>query len=360
MKRIRYFDILRIVSTALVIWYHMVIQLAISGIYPQGALDPLYSNANAHAATLAVSVFFMLSGACQMIGKKEDFRIGTFYRKRFLTLLIPFYIAWILYFIFHLFVHPEILTFFRTVPKKRFLYTIFGMDEWISMHGTATFSLHIGEWFLGCLVVLTLLFPLFRWVMFKAKHLFFAAATILFVLCAVNYDALCSRFGISVPWNMSLILKGYEYVLGMYLALVLSGWKPLWKIPAVLLSLLFLFSTAVFPGNAAIKTTLFAAAFFISVSLLEPLLQKEKAASFVRVMAFLAGFSYPLFLAHHAVIYEMTPAAASRLSGPWSAVLLFAGELLIMTAAALVIQFLSKKAVSLLRGIFQKGGKEEA
>ena len=118
MKRIQYFDILRIISTALVIWYHLVIQLANDGIVPQTVLSPLYSSANIHVATLAVSVFFMLSGACQMISSREDFRPGSYYKKRFLTLLIPFFTAYILYLIYTAFRNPETIVFFAHFPKN--------------------------------------------------------------------------------------------------------------------------------------------------------------------------------------------------------------------------------------------------
>lgn len=345
MKRIRYFDILRIISTALVIWYHLVIQLAIGGIVPQTVLSPLYSSANIHVATLAVSVFFMLSGACQMISSREDFRPGSYYKKRFLTLLIPFFTAYILYLIYTAFRHPETIVFFRTLPKKRILFTLLGMDEWVSMHGIPTFSLRIGEWFLGCLVVLTILFPAFRLLMLKKRHLFMAAATICFVILSTKYDAFCARFSIAVPWNMSFFLKGYEYLLGMYLALELPRLPKSLRWAAAAAALVFFISPFRIPGSEALKTTIFALCFFIAFSLSESLLQKENG----QFLAKLSSFTYPLFLVHHIVIYEITPAAKPYLAGSGSIAILFLVELAVMTGLALLVQYLSQTIAEKLR-----------
>ncbi len=345
MKRIRYYDILRIMSTAFVIWYHLVIQLAVDGIAPQSALDPFYSNANIHLATLAVSVFFMLSGACQMVSSKENFHLGNYYKKRFLTLLIPFYVTYLLYLVFTALRHPETIAFFRTLPKKRIIYTLLGMDEWISMHGTPTFSLHIGEWFLGCLMVLTILFPAFRLLMLKKRHLFMAAATICFVILSTKYDAFCTRFSIAVPWNMSFFLKGYEYLLGMYLALELPRLPRFLRWAAAAAALVFFISPFRIPGSEALKTTIFALCFFIAFSLSESLLQKENG----QFLAKLSSFTYPLFLVHHIVIYEITPAAKPYLAGSGSIAILFLVELAVMTGLALLVQYLSQTIAEKLR-----------
>ena len=345
MKRIRYFDILRIISTAFVIWYHLIIQLAVDGIAPQSSLDPFYSNANMHLATLAVSVFFMLSGACQMVSSKNDLHPGNYYKKRFLTLLVPFYVTYLLYLVFTAFRHPETIAFFRTLPKKRILYTLLGMDEWISMHGTPTFSLHIGDWFLGCLMVLTILFPILRLLMLKAGHLLMAAATVCFVVLSMKYDAFCARFSITVPWNMSLLFKGYEFLLGMYLALELPKLPKPWRWAAAALVLLFFACPVAVPGKDVLKTTVFALCFFIAVSLAEPLLQKNSG----QFLAKCSAFTYPLFLVHHIVIYEITPLAKPYLSGAKSTVLLFVLELAVMTALAFLVQFLSRTVTKKIR-----------
>ena len=62
-KRIRYYDLLRILCTAFIIYYHMMIELIIEDIYPSEQISPLFSTPNISIATLGVAVFFILSGA---------------------------------------------------------------------------------------------------------------------------------------------------------------------------------------------------------------------------------------------------------------------------------------------------------
>ena len=103
MKRIHYFDLLRCTCFCFIIFYHLLFQLYLSGICPVERLNPLFSNSNMHLATLGVAVFFMLSGASLSYTAKENFSLAKYYKKRFLRILIPFYILYIVYFLFLLF-----------------------------------------------------------------------------------------------------------------------------------------------------------------------------------------------------------------------------------------------------------------
>ena len=168
MKRIKYFDLLRIVCFSFIIFYHMMVQLQINGIYPSEKVSPYFSNANMHIATLAVAVFFMLSGAGLAYTTKENFELKKFYQKRFIRLLIPFYIVIVIYAIVLAIIDPYFkVNHLVGVPKWRIIFTVLGIDEWVSMHNIATFSLGIGEWFLGALIILYVLFPVFRFLMLK-------------------------------------------------------------------------------------------------------------------------------------------------------------------------------------------------
>ena len=189
MKRIRYFDLLRCVSFCFIIFYHMVIQLHLSEICSLESITSLFSNSNMHIATLGVAVFFMLSGASLVYTTKNDFDLKKYYKKRCLRILIPFYLTYFVYLLAKIVVHHSLQGIFpEKIPTWRAFFTILGMDGWVSMHGIATFSLGIGEWFLGCLIVLYLVFPLLRSLMEKNAKLFFVCATCIYVLTAFFYQ----------------------------------------------------------------------------------------------------------------------------------------------------------------------------
>ena len=103
--------------------------------------------------------------------------------KRFIRVLIPFYITYISYFIYKVINDRFFYILFPAGNiRMEIIFTFFGMDEWISQHGIHTFSLGIGEWFLGALLLLYLLFPLLRFLMKKNSRLFFVGSTCIYLL----------------------------------------------------------------------------------------------------------------------------------------------------------------------------------
>ena len=50
-------------------------------------------------------------------------------------------------------------------------------------------SLTIGEWFLGCLILLYLIFPLLRFFMIKSEKFFFIIATGIYLIVLFHYDS---------------------------------------------------------------------------------------------------------------------------------------------------------------------------
>ena len=346
-QRVHYYDLLRLISFALIVWYHMLIQLQIGGICGPEKVTPLFMSPNMHVATLAVALFFMLSGAGLSVSAEKKFSLGSYYRKRFLRLLVPFYVAVLLYYVFTLVVHGTMPSPFRQgTPAWRYIFTLLGMDEWLSMHGYPTFSCSIGEWFLGALIILTVLFPLFRYLMNRWPKAFFTACTCVYVYVSYNYTS-------GVAMHMSLPLKGYEFILGMYLAKYFRRFPDPLKIAAVPLTVFFFFSTSVLNLNNALKITLSAVALFISVSALEPYLGKSR----FRILEKISPCLYHWYLIHHVVIYFMTPRFAPYYGGKISVAVFFAIECLIMAVVTVPVKFLSDFAAKGLSAVLPGGKK---
>ena len=135
MKRIRYFDLLRCISFCFIIFYHMISQLYFSKLFPLDKILPFYENDNMNIAMLGVAVFFILSGAGLAYSTAENFDIRRFYKKRFIRVLIPFYITYISYFIYKVITTGSFTSFFPPETSAwKIIFTFFGMDEWISQH----------------------------------------------------------------------------------------------------------------------------------------------------------------------------------------------------------------------------------
>ena len=91
-----FMDVLRLLSMAAIVFYHMVIQLGITGIRQMEATRVFYANKNMHIATVGVGLFFLLSGAGLMLayGKDKTFSVRSFFSRRFFKILIPFYLVY--------------------------------------------------------------------------------------------------------------------------------------------------------------------------------------------------------------------------------------------------------------------------
>lgn len=338
MKRIKHFDVLRVICFLAIIFYHMVAQLPINGICSHEAILPFVANANMQLGTFAVSIFFMISGASLMYTTREKLELGMFYLKRYIRLLIPFYVVTFMYYVVNAIrVRDWAGVYIGGIPVWKWIFTILGMDEWVSMHGIETFSRGIGEWFLGALVILSVLFPLLRFLMLKNQKVFMTIATLLYLIVIFNYNS-------DVLIYMSLPVKGFDFVLGMWFGLNWEKINPKWEYVTVPIVILYLVSPFAFPINEALKILILAFAFLVSFSFLEDNLQNCK----MPIINWLSKYSYELFLVHHIVIYALTPYQPTFIDGIEDILILFAVELVIIFIVAIVAKFISDRLIKLV------------
>lgn len=342
MKRIKCFDLLRVFCFLLIIYYHMVAQLPVNGICTYADIWPFVANENIQIGTFAVAVFFMLSGASLMYSTQGEFKTGKYYLKRYIRLLIPFYVVTFMNYIVNAVRVRDLAgVYVGGIPVWRWIFTILGMDEWVAMHGIVTFSRGIGEWFLGELIILSFLFPLFRWFMIKNQKAVMLVMTTLYLMIIFNYQS-------EVLIYMSILVKGYDFVLGMWLGLNWQKISTKWMYITIPIVLIYLLCPIILPINEALRILLFAVAFLISFSCLENHLQDRKLS----VINWLSKYSYELFLVHHLVIYALTPHHPSFIEGINDILFLFAVELVIIFVIAIIAKFVSDKIISVLwRGI---------
>ena len=166
MKKKHYYelDFIRAVCAVIVVCYHFTCALDIFEI--QGFQNILYMYPNGRWGEMAVSVFFMLSGAALIYnygGRKLN--VTEFYKKRWLNLFPMFYVMWVLMYVIKASAAQNGL--WGGEPKL-LLLSLFGMDGYFYYKQPNYHS--IGEWFLGAIIFLYILFPLikklferFRW-----------------------------------------------------------------------------------------------------------------------------------------------------------------------------------------------------
>ena len=139
-------DFIRAVCAIIVVCYHFSCACEIFEL--QGSGNILYRYANGTWGEMAVSVFFMLSGAVMIYnyqGKKLE--LAMFYKKRWLSLFPMFYVMWILMYVIKASVNHN---WFWGGEPKLMLLSLFGMDGYFYYRQPNYHS--IGEWFLGAII----------------------------------------------------------------------------------------------------------------------------------------------------------------------------------------------------------------
>lgn len=262
-------------------------------------VETLMIRPNMNFAMVACGLFILISGATISINKRNE-GIIEFYKKRLLRVLIPFYIAYIIYFIIKVFTNHTIFIF-GGVPKWRFIFTIFGMDEYLSANGIRTFSLGVGEWFLGCIILCYLVYPLLYKVHKKNRLVTFILMTIYYVLINLNYD----KFNFKIVSYMNFLCQIYNFYLGIAIADTgmlkkIKKWSLAVTIPIILF---FYFCSVNIPMPDNFKTTIVIVSLLITFYQFEDLLSNSVILK--KVIMIFNEISLEIFLVHHFIIYQV-------------------------------------------------------
>lgn len=342
MKRVRNYDVMRVICFCIIIYCHIAMQLSIDEICDTALITRMYTTSNMHIGTMAVSVFFILSGASLGLTTKGRFSVGSYYKKRLVRLLVPFYLATAVCMSLVLAAGIHMPNFDpANTPKWRLIFTLTGMDTWLTMFHVKTFSLGIGEWFLGELVILSVLFPVFRMLIRKYPKAFLAGTVALYIATVLLYEGGC--FADIAP-HLNILLKGSEFIAGIYLGIYRERISSrCWMVTVPLWLLLALWPVTL-PISEGIKITILSMCFFLTFSCMEGWLQKRK----LKLVNLLSGCSYELFLCHHMVIYLVCHVLEPRLSGSTLIIVMVAAELIGMAITTAVLKLISDRVVGLI------------
>lgn len=161
------YDCARAVCAVTVALFHYGTTCEAMGLH--GFSDRLIAYAGGTWGELASLVFLMLSGAALTCGYPAgSFSLAGFYKKRWLSLYPLYYLAYVLAAVWLLFYFPG---YFNAATPASLLLSALGMDGYFSYRCAGSYIL--GEWFLGAIVLLYLLYPLLAWAL---EHRFARAA----------------------------------------------------------------------------------------------------------------------------------------------------------------------------------------
>lgn len=339
-KKYSFMTVLRVLSMVAIVFYHMVFTLYIYGIRQIDSIRFLFENTNMHIAKVGVGLFFMLSGSGLFLSDKDkEFSAKEFYKKRFVKIMIPFYIVYVCYFAFlvatgHLLLNDPFSG--KDLKPWSFIYTIFGMDAYLENFGIATCSLGIGEWFLGCLIIIYVIYPLLRWAMIKNKYITMLIATLYYIFINMVYAKI--PLFTDVPMYTNLVIKIYDFLLGMFIVTFLDK-LPVWSyVAGLIVNLFFVFCPVVLLGINSYQIPIQCVSAFLAFAGLEKVFSSDKAQKPMKIIGVLSAYSYEYFLIHHFVILHLTTQGQNTAFGNARVLLLFLEEIALTTILAIVLK----------------------
>lgn len=297
-NRLIYLDVVRIFACLCVLIIHF--NASVSGydifgnfVYPNHLIPNWYLDC--YLGTIGVGLFFLLSGACfQYIYGDKYISLKSFYKKRWLSIFPCYYVA---FFILTLFS----FMWYKAYPDFKIghlLSSLFGIDGYLmAMRGVGYETYQCGEWFLGCILCLYIIYPLLSFFFNKYSVL---TSFIVFIayLGLVNTGIKDIWFFLQIPY----LILGMVFI--KYFRTALS-WK-LWSFTLFLILARILFGKYLQSHTIHLITVW---SLFLSITLLTEIIEKYsaflKSEKVVMFISFASILTYPLFLVHHKIITIM-------------------------------------------------------
>ena len=163
-QRLFYLDLIRAVALVCILVIHF--NAAVTGYFTLpsklfGSVLPF----NIYLGDFGSSLFFMVSGAALQYTSpgqgREPLNLARFYQKRAKAVYPMFWLAWCIFFPIRFVTKPG---YYAAAKTPSLLLTVLGLDNFAQAAGWVTMDFAcVGEWFLGSILFLYLLFPLLRW-----------------------------------------------------------------------------------------------------------------------------------------------------------------------------------------------------
>ncbi len=324
-ERLFYLDFVRAIATlAIVVTHFNARYLFMNPPAPEKTMLTT-SIGNLYIGDWGVSLFFIISGAALMYVYEGKCRLKTFYKKRFLSIYPMFWIAYAVDFLFVVWQTHAMPG--GGIPKWRLLFSVTGFDGLLLTNGYPTFYL-LGEWFLGVIVLIYLVFPLLRKLLNEKPALLLGLTIVGYIggllLCDHGPHPL-------VPATM-LFVRIPELVFGMFF--VKYKGNVSWKMAAAALAVIVV-NWIVKPGfSASIQTTYVGIASFLVCVYVSGIV---KCAPVESICGKLSKYSYAIFLVHHVVIANIMGKINLSEISVGESYLLFAGICCVIALCAWVL-----------------------
>lgn len=300
-KRIIGLDILRVLCLVFIVCYHYFVEYVMAaGTEPAYMYNIMYFfNIGARPASI---LLFVISGYALIYNHEEDLDIRTFFVRRFKGLFLPFYVCYSIMFVLSYFIKHQITG--AGLPINRFIYTLMGLDSLMAYH-EPTFYL-VGEWFMSCIVICYLLFPILAFLLKKAPRITLIILLVWYMMLLILPN----------PIRLEMTHNPFFDMVYFYIGMILRKYLQDTKIPTYFSTICTVFSIAVYaffmfianhttfvnitPDNifGEILNGLWSLAMLIAILNVHI----PDSSVFSKVILHLAGISWYILLVHHVII----------------------------------------------------------
>lgn len=292
-SRIYYFDFIRVIAVLLLIMFHFL-----SGLESYGLLEDPNSfkiggvsllnlgGVNLALGNYAFSLFFILAGAVLMFLYQKALNIREFYRKCFIQILPIYYLSYIVCFLLRIIVEQGVE---YGAPLWTFILTVFGIDGWMG-DIIPNYSL-VGDWFVGCILGIHLIFPWLRNCVNKNPKMTIVIASLLFFVWEYFHP-------VNFPKRYDIVLRAFEVLIGMYF--IKLNRSISWKgFGIALLMLGIIFAVRIPYISVYTLMPIAGGSLFVVLSYISRWFDGGNIKSGI---SFICNYSFTVFLVHHFVL----------------------------------------------------------
>ena len=177
------YQFIRFVSTWMIVIHHVLTTADTAGIRQPFLLHLFFCRLSGSFGQMAVSMFFMLSGALMWHLHRDREDLLPFWKHRYLKMIIPLWICTVPFLLYEFARDPGLpgSEYFRDT----FIYDLLGVDM-IPYLLTDVYPYHLcGEWFTTVILAMYLIYPLLRRG-FVEKRTRWVISGCVFAVCALN------------------------------------------------------------------------------------------------------------------------------------------------------------------------------
>lgn len=291
---------------------------------------------NGNLGQVGVSLFFIISGAALMYSYQNDLSLITYFKKRFLAIFPMFWISYICVISYLFFRYYTINPFGPPVQTWTFLLSLIGMDGYLLTLIPNHYL--IGEWFLGCIIALYIIFPLLRFMMLKQPVI--TAVGIL-----VIYTALVKWYSLHFQIDYNFVMRIPEFIFGMYFV---KYFKRV-NIYVFAISMLITIEWFIKPINIPYmyKITVIGMCIFLVLVFIGQYIKNDE---FKKPFLVISKYSFAIFLVHHVIIEQLLTRFNSKVISHAETYLLFFITCIVIAIVAIFVSRLTAKISNYTRG----------